>query len=353
MILILVLVFGLVCSHRLRRVIRQAFVTGRKWFKQDGSLLLELSRRVVDMLGGVYPELDRNLDNVHTLLRFEQELFQHHLSRSNRQWSDILTRYPELSTLPADQQPGIVAAMPQLEHWASLTTADPPTVPASLAFKLYNTHGLQEESLELLATLKRWAVDWTGYHGLLADFRMDTLHQSACSSHLVGHFKSALTAAPTEWQCQDIYTRTEDGAYRFKRLDATVLALLDDDGRLVDEATQGQRVSFVLDKSCFYCEAGGQTGDTGQLVGPTGRARLEKASRQQDHIYHLGLVTDGSFRLGGRVQLAIDPVDRLNCMSNHTATHLLQAALKKVLRVTCQKSSYVTPNYLRYYLASG
>lgn len=87
--------------------------------------------------------------------------------------------------------------------------------------------------------------------------------------------------------------------------------------------------------------------DTGLLIGASGRARVEEARQVNQHIHHVAIVTEGSILLDQPVQMQIDAAERIKCMANHTATHLLQAALKKVLGVTCQKSSQVTPDYFR------
>jgi alanyl-tRNA synthetase len=104
----------------------------------------------------------------------------------------------------------------------------------------------------------------------------------------------------------------------------------------------------IADKSCFYYEAGGQVSDTGRLLWPTGAGQVEEIRRVGDHIYHLIKVNEGNLRVNQTVQMMLDEDNRLNTMANHTATHLLQAAIKDILKVTCQKSSYVTPEHFRF-----
>jgi alanyl-tRNA synthetase len=333
-------------SHRLRRVMRQAMVTSRKWFNQDASLLLELSQRVADMMGGVYPELSRNLSNVHMLLRFEEDIFRDHLAKSGREWSAIVNQFPELSALPTDQQPGLIAGLRQLEDWRRSSGSD--KISGSLAFKLYSTHGLQEDSLQLLVQLKGWNVDWPQFHQLMADERMSTKIQSSAAVSSQFQCATSLKVAPTAWQCQDVCSRNAEGHYTFKPFDATVTALVSQDGRTIEEAATGDRVAVIADKSCFYYEAGGQVSDTGRLLWPTGAGQVEEIRRVGDHIYHLIKVNEGNLRVNQTVQMMLDEDNRLNTMANHTATHLLQAAIKDILKVTCQKSSYVTPEHFRF-----
>ena len=336
-------------SHRLRRVIRQAIVTSRKWFKQDAELLVELSRRVADMMAEIYPELGRNLNNVHTLLRFEERVFRDQLAKSGREWTDIVSRLPELSTLPSDQQPGLVTGLRQLEDWARGVSGRV-HVPGPLAFKVFNTYGLQEESLQLLSRLKGWTVDWTEFHHLMAEARLTTLRQSSSTTLEAIPFQCSdeLKLSPTQWQCYE-YSRSQQGEYVFPPLDAKVLALVDHSGHSVREATAGQRVAVIMDKSCFYYEAGGQAGDTGKLINSFGcAAKVEEVKRIGDHIFHIAVVSEGSLKVDDCVRMLLDTERRLETMSNHTATHLLQAALKSILKVTCQKSSRVESDYLTF-----
>jgi alanyl-tRNA synthetase len=338
---------GLFYSHRLRRVMRQAMVTSRKWFNQDASLLLELSQRVADMMGGVYPELSRNLSNVHMLLRFEEDVFREHLSKSGREWSAVVNRFPELSALPTDQQPGLIAGLRQLEDWRRSSDTD--KISGSLAFKLYSTHGLQEDSLQLLVQLKGWNVDWPQFHQLMADERMSTKIQSSTAVSSQFQCATSLKVAPTIWQCQDVCSRDSEGHYIFEPFDATAKALISQDGRTIEEAAaDDDRIAVIADKSCFYYEAGGQVSDTGRLLWPTGAGQVEEVRRVGDHIYHLVKITEGSLRVDQRVRMMLDENSRLNTMANHTATHLLQAAIKDILKVTCQKSSHVTPEHFRF-----
>lgn len=325
---------------------RQALVTSRKWFDQDASLLVELSQRVAEMMGGVYPELSRNLSNVHMLLRFEEDIFRDHLSKSGREWSGIVNQFPQLSALPEDQQPGLIAGLKQLEDWRRSAVSD--KVPGSLAFKLYGTHGLQEDSMQLLAQLKGWNVDWPEFHQLIANERMNTKIQSTAAANNPHFHCASLNVAPTNWQCQDVCSRESEGRYIFNPLNVTVTALISQNGHMIDGAKAGDKIAVIADKSYFYYESGGQVSDTGRLLWPNGSGQVEEVRRVGDHIYHLVKINEGSLRVNQAVQMMLDEGNRLDTMANHTATHLLQSAIKNILKVTCQKSSHVTPTHFRF-----
>lgn len=333
-------------SHRLRRVVRQALVAGRKWFDQDVTLLLELSQRVSDMLSQVYPEVGRNLSNVRTLLRFEDDIFREQLSKSGREWTDIVKRHPELSALSTDQQPGLVAGLRELDEW--VRSRGGANIPGQLAFRLYNTYGLHEDSMLLVSRLNGWSIDWATFHTLMEEARMNTLLQSAAPVSPAQFLCPSLNVPPTQSVCQESYGRSSDGSYNFAPLDANVLALVSEDGTLLDKAERGDRVALVADKTCFYFEAGGQASDSGRIAAPSGLARLEDVRQAGEHIFHIVKVSEGTLGVGQRVRMELDEARRITTMANHTATHLLQAALKDALGVTCQKSSHVSAEYFRF-----
>ena len=307
--------------------------------------MLELCNRVNEMLSPVYPELDRNIGNVRTLFRFEEEIFDDSLEKSSRQWKDLIAQYPELATLQADQQSGLTACVKQLQDLAGTV------ISGKLAFKLYETYGLQEESLKLLASLKRLTVDWSAFNELKSLARTQTLVSCSVEAGKLPTMASLnqVNLPATESRFKYNFMRLGNGEYDFPPLDATLMAIIGRDGTPKSSASAADdEIIMVADKSNFYTEAGGQIGDTGRLICPTGSARVTRVHQAQGCVFHHVIVTKGSFRVNHPIQFFIHAEDRLNCMANHTATHLLQAALKKILKVTCQKSSHVTGEYLRF-----
>ncbi|MBU2008683.1 MAG: alanine--tRNA ligase [Chloroflexi bacterium] len=120
-------------------------------------------------------------------------------------------------------------------------------------------------------------------------------------------------------------------------------------GKLVERAGVGEEVEVVLAETPFYGEKGGQVGDTGEIIGPHGRATVTDTFWRGDIIFHRTKVTDGFLSLMDRVEARVDAERRLDIARNHTATHLLQAALRKVLGAHVrQKGSLVAPERLRF-----
>ena len=116
-----------------------------------------------------------------------------------------------------------------------------------------------------------------------------------------------------------------------------------------DKVTKGDKVKIILDKTPFYAEQGGQVGDTGILSGPSGKIRIEDTQKISDIYLHSGVVEEGSLKENDSVQTKIDVERRLDIMKNHTATHLLQAALREILGSHVkQQGSLVAPDRLRF-----
>ncbi|MFH1360143.1 MAG: alanine--tRNA ligase [Candidatus Omnitrophota bacterium] len=120
------------------------------------------------------------------------------------------------------------------------------------------------------------------------------------------------------------------------------------DNQDVREAKKGDRVKMILDQTPFYAESGGQIGDTGAITKDASTMKVEDTQRISDRFIHIGVVTDGLFRVHDTVQTQIDSERRLSIMRNHTATHLLQSALRKILGTHVkQQGSLVSDNRLR------
>ena len=122
------------------------------------------------------------------------------------------------------------------------------------------------------------------------------------------------------------------------------------DGKLVEELRDGESAGIILESTPFYAEGGGQVGDEGYLIGELGKIKVSNAKKLPDGtIYHESYVEEGQVKVGDVVEIKIDRDKKLSSARNHTATHLLQAALKKVVgNQVNQAGSLVTPERLRF-----
>ena len=142
--------------------------------------------------------------------------------------------------------------------------------------------------------------------------------------------------------------KTKFEGYEQTQSTGKVLRLFIDD-RSVNEVSKGDQVKVVLDKTPFYAEAGGQIGDTGYIVGKKGKIRVDDTQKFNDVYIHRGVVEEGLLRVDEAVETTIDVERRLAIMRHHTATHLLQAALREVLgKYVQQQGSLVAEDRLRF-----
>ena len=121
------------------------------------------------------------------------------------------------------------------------------------------------------------------------------------------------------------------------------------DSNLVKKAFEGQRVQIVLDQTSFYGESGGQVGDNGIICSTDAEVFVDKVVRKKNVFLHYGIVKNGIFTVGQIVKTIVNPAKRARASANHTATHLLQSALKEVVnKSVSQKGSLVAFNKLRF-----
>lgn len=134
-----------------------------------------------------------------------------------------------------------------------------------------------------------------------------------------------------------------------KAVEASVVAIWKD-GKLVDELHDGEEAGIILDKTPFYAEGGGQVGDAGLFLREFGRIQATNAKKLPDGtVYHIAYVEEGLLKVGDTVKITVDQTKKLASARNHTATHLLQAALKRVVgEQVNQAGSSVTPERLRF-----
>ncbi len=300
-------------GYVLRRVLRRAVRHGRL-LGIDRPFLGRLADIVVEMFSPYYPNLVEERERIHQVIRHEEEHFQRTLATG-------LERFEAL--------------VEQLQR------AGESVIPGDEAFRLYDTYGFPFELTEELARESGLAVDREGFERALE-------RQRELSRASIGRF------ADVQRQRADLYARfaeqaTEFLGYETTEAEGTIVGILGIDAAL-EEATAGDEVEIVLDRTPFYGEAGGQVGDTGELRAETGVVIVEDTQRPTASlIVHRGRVREGFVRVGQRVLASVDAERRAAIMRNHTATHLLHAALKKVLgEHAVQAGSLVAPDRLRF-----
>ena len=293
-------------GYVLRRVIRRAIRHGRQ-LGLEGAFLGDVAGEVVEQMGDTYPELRNHQDFILTVLRLEEERFQQAFRNGYEALSEALEG--------ADSLPGEVV------------------------FRLWDTYGFPVEMTSEIARERGIEVDMAGFEEQMASQR-----ERARATAQFGGDRAKIR----------VYESMAVGATRFlgyEQLTASsvVVGLISGD-ELATEAPQGQDVEIVLVETPFYPEGGGQIGDAGQLVGPNGSVEVRDTLEvMPEVIVHFGSVASGSIALGDSVEAYVDEIRREDTARNHTATHLLHAALRQVLGPHVrQAGSLVAPDRLRF-----
>ncbi len=305
-------------GYVLRRIIRRALRYGRK-LGLDGAFLYTLQPTVVDLMGDVFPELVERQDVVATQLRQEEERF----ARTLNAGTDVAQR--------------------ELER---LKRGGEEIVPGGTVFDLYQTHGIPAELIEEFAQEEGLAVDHEGFKAALEEERQRG--QASWRGDLLAHFRPEY-----EWILEK-GIQSEFVGYDSLSLTAEVVALIGDDG-LEDRLQTGEGGEVVFASTPFYAESGGQVGDRGLLRWDGGRAIvLDTQKPFEGLIVHRVVVEEGSLVIGAQVQAEVAEGTRIDTQRNHTATHLLHAALRKVLGEAAQQAgSLVDSDRLRFDFSWG
>ena len=204
-----------------------------------------------------------------------------------------------------------------------------------VVFKLYDTFGFPWELTEEILHENELDLDKEGFEKAMEEQRTRARNARAENTRVEVPDLSSI----------DVSKLTVDETAK----EGKVVAIWKD-GVLVDEITDGEEAGIILDKTPFYAEGGGQVGDEGMLVSEFGRIKAVNAKKLPDGtVYHVAYVEEGQLKVGETVKIEVDQTKKLASARNHTATHLLQAALKQVVGdQVSQAGSSVTPERLRF-----
>jgi alanyl-tRNA synthetase len=313
-------------GYVLRRIMRRAMRHGRLLGLVE-PFLWQVTGTVTELMGGVYPELVEQQPRVAELTRLEEERFAETLDRGLERIADEEQR--------AKSWPG---------------TADGKRrVPGKVLFTLYDTYGFPADLAE--EVLKEHGFALTPETQAEYDQEMEAQRDRARASATFG-----TGGAREDGDGASVYQalsaelpRPEFLGYETLTAPARILAMVAG-GRRRREAVAGDEVEVILDRTPFYAESGGQIGDTGVLTGRHGRGEIQDTQyRSGGLIGHRMRVTEGGVREGEEVAVSVESPRRLGLRLHHTGTHLLHAALRKVLGThVTQAGSLVAPDRLRF-----
>jgi alanyl-tRNA synthetase len=312
-------------GYVLRRIMRRAMRHGRM-LGLEAPFLWDVTGSVVAVMGDAYPEIRDAQARVAETVRQEEERFAETLDLG-------MARIRE-------------------EIAASSRSAAPPVVDGRFLFTLYDTYGFPPDLAKEVFQDAGWQI--SAETDRVFESEMEAQRERARAG---ASFAAADTGEPSVAIYQRLSTelaKPQFLGYGSLAAPARILALVAD-GQRRREARQGETVEIILDRTPAYAESGGQQGDTGSVIGREGQGQIQDTYyRGSQLIVHRVAVTQGQLREGEEVAVSVESRRRQGLRQHHTGTHLLHAALRKVLGThVAQAGSLVAPDHLRFDFSHG
>jgi alanyl-tRNA synthetase len=300
-------------EYVLRRIFRRAVRHG-KLLGIDRPFMHEVCLQVVEEMAGPYPELRQHQQTIHNVALAEEKRFRATLDQGVKLLED---------------------------EFALMKQQGQTQVPGRAVFTLYDTFGFPDDLTEIIAVERGYTVDKDGFRQELDNARKRSRFSGSDQEAVAGELKTVASEVGA--------TRFTGYEGRGTRGEGVIKALLVD-GQRVSRASAGARVALAFDQTPFYGESGGQTGDAGVVVSAGGRVRVDDTKKPAGDVHVLfGEVVEGAIGVGDAVTFEVDDDRRDRIRANHSATHLLHHALKRVLGDhVAQKGSLVAPDRLRF-----
>lgn len=300
-------------GYVLRRLIRRAYRFGRLLGLND-PFLYKSCFKLVEEMGEAYPELMESQEFIGKVVRLEEENFARTLDKGLSMLSEELAKLAEGEKV----------------------------IPGTVLFKLYDSYGFPLDIVRDIGEKQGYGIDESGFERLMNEQRERSKAAWAGSGEqdLAGQFKGYLERG----------VKSDFVGYGELSCQAKVLGLLDVHGRSKDLLSAGEQGYLIVDQTPFYGESGGQVGDQGWIVSDQVQARVVQTLKPgAELVVHQVEVQAGGLQLGEELQLQVDKEQRKATARNHTCTHLLHAALRKVLgEHVKQAGSLVGPDRLRF-----
>lgn len=300
-------------GYVLRRLLRRACRHGRI-LGIEGQFLTKLCETVINGSKDGYPELEEKKDAIFNVIRQEEEQFNKTI----------------------DQGLGILSEMIQ-----EMTEKKETTLSGENAFKLYDTYGFPLDLTKEILEEKGFDIDEEGFKTSMEEQRVKARKARGVSNYM--------GADETVYDEIDPSVTTEFVGYDHLTYDSDI-TVLTTENEIVNTLSEGEKGTIFVNRTPFYATMGGQEGDKGLITTEHAEFAVEETVKLLGgKVGHVGKVTKGSFTVGDMVNLSVEENGRANTCKNHSATHLLQKALKTVLGSHVeQKGSLVTPDRLRF-----
>ncbi len=291
-------------GYVLRRIVRRAIRHGHQ-LGAEKAFFSDLVKPLAQEMGQAYPELNEQFDFIVKVLSKEEAAFAKTLDRG-------------MSILEAD-----IAGM------------SGKIISGETVFKLYDTFGFPKDLTADIAREKELEIDWDGFEKAMEAQR----EKARAASNFGVDYNDNLSIDET----------SEFTGYGQTQQTGTIVSKILFENEPVESLLKGQKGIVILSETPFYAESGGQVGDKGTLEGSNFKFKVEDTQKLGDAIAHIGFLEDGQMIESSKVTAEVNGKNRQDIMRNHSATHLLHAALRKLLGSHVQqKGSLVEPDKLRF-----
>ena len=300
-------------GYVLRRIIRRAVRHGRKLGIQ-GVFMPEMAKRVIELNKDGYPELEEKSVMILKVLKEEEEKFNKTIDTGMNILNEMIT---------------------------SMKAANKTAMDGQNAFRLYDTYGFPIDLTEELLEEKGYALDRDGFNAFMKQ-QKEMARNARKHSNYMG-------ADATVYDLIDPHITSRFTGYE-NLVDSASVLVLTTETEIVEALTEGETGTIITDVTPFYATMGGQAGDTGVITAKDGDFLVEETIHLKGgRIGHVGKVTRGMIAVGNAVALSVNEVRRANIKKNHSATHLLQKALRTVLGEHVEQAgAYYDADRLRF-----
>ena len=321
---------GYVLRRLLRRVVRHGRLIGIQ-----GEFTSQVAETAIALSEEAYPHVRQREEAIKAELQREESQFLKTLGRGEKILADVIEAFRQnVQQAQNIQNTGLGEAFKE-----NVQQVKKMSVPGREAFILYDTYGFPLELTQEIAEENGLTVDIEGFEA-----EMEAQRERAREAHET----IDLMARGSLEELTSGVAATEFLGYILPSTTAQVTALIAE-GQPVESAEAGTQVQVVLDQTPFYAESGGQIGDRGYLSGDNLLVRVEDVKKEGNFFVHFGRIERGTLQLGATVSAQIDHACRRRAQANHTATHLLQAALRKIVDPNIsQAGSLVAFDRLRF-----
>jgi len=293
-------------GYVLRRILRRASRFGRKLNLKD-PFLFKLVDVLVETMGDIFPEISEKKDYVKKVIKAEEESFNITLDRGIELFEEVIKK---------------------------LNKQNQRVIPGEDVFKLYDTYGFPVDLTNLMAKEIGFAVDETQFEKLMEEQRERARAASKEKFSSINITKNLIEDFNLTNQKETIFTGYDE---------------LSTEAQIIGAKNEKDKTLLILDKTPFYVEAGGQISDTGKIIYDNENFNVLDVSKVDDFVVHIIEGQNSLFKTGEKVISQVDDKRRWDIMRNHSATHFLHKALRKIIGTHVQQAgSYVGPDRLRF-----